>query len=108
MPILLKDIPDFYTFDSSMQEQDNLSEAGHKEEGSAENIREGSTPEQSGKEIEFDHPSEVGTSSGEHSGNRIDMDHTESHALPEFPESPSLPELPESPDIPEMPELPED
>ncbi|MFZ5523087.1 MAG: FecR domain-containing protein [Pseudomonadota bacterium] len=117
MPTLLKDIPDFYSFGSSMQEQGNPPEAGHKEEGSAENIREGSTPEQSGKEIEFDHPTEVGTSSGEHSGNRIDMDHTESHsrpelpeshALPELPESLEIPELPESPGIPELPELPED
>jgi len=114
MPILLKDIPDFYTTAPYMKEEGSFSEAGHKEEGLPEHIREGSSPEQSGKEIGFDHPSEVGTSSGEHSGNRIETEHPEihnqpglpeSHALPELPESPSVPELPEMPDIPEMPEL---
>ena len=115
MPTLLKDIPDFYITAPSMKEEGSLSEAGNKEEGLAGNKMEGSSPERSGKEIELDHPSEVGTSSGEHSG--FDMDHPESHsrpelpeshALPELPESPSLPELPESPDIPELPERPED
>ena len=104
MPILLKDIPDFYTVVPSMKDEGSLSEAGNKEEGLSEHISEGTSTEKSGKEIEFDHPSEVGTSSGDHSGNRIDMDHPESHALPGLPESHDLPELPESMDIPELPE----
>ncbi|MGC2047818.1 MAG: FecR domain-containing protein [Gallionella sp.] len=106
MPILLKDIPDFYTTAPYMKEEGSLSEAGQKEEGMADQFRERSTPEQSGKETGLDHPSGVGTSPGEHSGNRIDMEHPESHSQPELPESPSIPNVPESPSLPELPESP--
>ena len=105
MPILLKDIPDFYTTTPYMKEEGSLSEAGHQEEGLADQFREGSTPEQSGKEIGIDHPAGVGSSLGEHSGNRIEMEHPELHSLPELPETPTHPELPELPDMPELPEL---
>ena len=109
MPILLRDIPDFYNTAPSMKEEGGLSEAENREESLADNKREGSSPEQSGKEIGFDHPTEVGTSSGEHSGNRIDLEHPQFQNRPELPEShvlPELPHLPESPTHPELPELP--
>jgi hypothetical protein len=105
MPVLLKDIPDFYTTAPYMKEEGSLSEAGHQEEGLSDHIKEGSTPEQSGKEIGIDHPAGVGSTLGEHSGNRIEMEHSELHSLPELPETPTHPELPELPDMPEMPEL---
>ena len=117
MPVLLKDIPDFYTTAPFMKEESSLSEAGHQDEGLADHIREGSTPERSEKEIGFEHPSEVGTSPGEHTGSRIEREHPElhnhtelpeTHALPELPETPTLPELPELPDMPEIPELERD
>jgi len=97
MPTLLTDIPDFYTTDFSMNE-----------EFSTENIREGTSPEQHGKEIDFDHSSEIGTSSSEHSDKRIEIDHPELHSRPELPEPIEIPEMPESPEIPQLPELPED
>ena len=106
MPTLLTDIPDFYTSDMSI-----------KEEGSAEYIREGTSPEQHGKEMDFGHTSEIGTSSSGHSDRKIELDHPELHSRPEMPESietPEIPEsietpeLPESLEIPELPEHPED
>jgi hypothetical protein len=97
MPTLLMDIPDFYTTDLSM-----------KEKGSTETIREETSPEQHGKEIDFDHSSEIGTSSSEHSDKRIEMDHPELHSRPELPEPIEVPEMPESLEIPELPEHPED
>jgi len=100
MPTLLTDIPDFYTIDLSL-----------KEKSPSENIREETTPEQHGKEIDFDHSSEIGTSSSEHSDRRIEIDHPELHSRPELPEPieiSEMPESPESPEIPQLPELPED
>ena len=97
MPTLLMDIPDFYTIDYSL-----------KEESPTENIREETSPEQHGKEFDFDHSSEIGTSSSEHSDKRIEIDHPELHSRPELPELIETPEMPESLEIPELPEHPED
>jgi|GEM_PF-2221461 len=113
LPTLLKDIPDFYIIAPPIKEGDLT-----------ENIREGSSPEHSGKEIELDHPSEFEKSSGAHTGDRIDMDRPESHApvipesieipeihetieVPELPETIEPPEIPQSMEIPEIPERPE-
>jgi FecR protein len=97
MPTLLMDIPDFYTTDMSI-----------KEEGSIEHIREGASPEQHGKEIDFGHYSEAGTSSSEHFDKRIEINHPELHSRPELPEQFEIPEMPESLEIPELPERPDD
>ena len=97
MPTLLMDIPDFYTTNLSM-----------KDDGITENISEGTSLEQHGKEIDFDHASEIGTSSSEHSDKRIEIDHPELHSQPDLPEQIETPEMPESLEIPELPEPPED
>jgi hypothetical protein len=106
MPTLLVDIPDFFTSDLSM-----------REEGATEDIREGISPEHHGKDFDFDHSSEIGTSTSEHSDKWIEIDHPEIHSrpellesidIPEMPDSPEIPETPDSPEIPQLPELPED
>jgi len=97
MPTLLMDIPDFYATDLSM-----------KDDGITENISEGTSLEQHGEKIDFDHASEIVTSSGEHSDKRIEIDHPELHSRPDLPEPIETPEVPESLEIPELPEHPED
>ena len=106
IPALLKGIPDFYNNDSSLKDKNNLSEQGTAGEGSADKKMEESTPEQTGKGAEIDHPSETGSASSEPPGNPIELGLPESAAPPELPESPALPELPETPSIPELPESP--
>jgi hypothetical protein len=98
MPILLKDIPDFYNTNPSIKEGDSSSEEGKKEEGLSVDKKEGQFPEQSGKGSEFSHPPETGTTPSELPSNPFDTGIPESPALPELPESPAIPELPERSD----------
>jgi len=104
MPILLKDIPDFYTTAPYMKEEGSLSESGHQEEGLAEQFREGSTPEQSGNESRDFHSPDAGTSSGDQFEKRMEVEHPEIHNRPEIPEHPSVPEIPDHPSVPEVPD----
>jgi FecR protein len=106
MPILLKDIPDFYTTAPYMKEEGSLSESVHQEEGLAEQFREGSSAEQSGNESRDLHAPEAGTSFREHSEKRMEVEHPEFHDRPEVPEHPSVPEVPDHPSAPEVPESP--
>ena len=91
MPILLKDVPDFYFINPAMTDE-------------GENKKMDLPEEHSGNSAESTQPEEAGAPSGEHRGNPIDIQPSESPALPEMPEFQSLPE---SPSVPQMPERPD-
>lgn len=97
MPTLLRDIPDFYNTNPSLQEDGGLFKDDKKEEGSGDNKNEAHPQEPTGKGIEQVNPDETGAHASEHPENQINLDIHESPSFPELPESPSTPELPESP-----------
>ena len=103
-PILLKEIPDFFTHAPYMQRSAIFLEQGNNHENLG-HLREGTSREPSRNEIEIGHPSEVLTSSGENSDSRTDFGPLESLSVPELPESQYAPELPESQSLSELPEL---
>ena len=106
MPALLKEIPEFYKNDSSMKDQNSMSEQGKKGEGLADKKTDGHSREQAGKGAEFSRQPETESTSSESPGRSLDMDIPESSAPAETPDAPSLPELPETPSLPETPETP--
>lgn len=100
MPVLLKDIPDFYPSSAAVKEEGRAFEAEKREaagEARGEGRSEAQSRERPGRGAEFPNPAEIRERGGE---------------IPENPameihEAPSAPELPESPSVPEVPELPE-
>ena len=94
MPVLLKDIPDFYINSAALKEQDRAFEAGRKEEGAGENRGEAPSHEH-GSGAEHANPAEIRAPGSEIPENPA-MDIHEAPSLPELPESPTVPELPES------------
>lgn len=98
MPILLKDMPDFYNVNPSIKEEGNPSEEGRKEEGLGDRKKVDPSPEHFGNRTESANPPETGTPSSEHPSNPIGIERPESPAMPDFPESPSLPEMQEHPE----------
>lgn len=94
IPVLLKDIPDFYINGASLKEENSAIEAGKKEEGLGRG--EGQSREQSGNGAEHANPPESRAPGSELPENPA-MDIHESPSHPELPESPTVPELPGSP-----------
>lgn len=110
MPVLLKDIPDFYNDRSFLKEENSVFELERKEEGPGESNKEGQSHERAGRGAELVSPAEINANTHEHPENPVNMDIHESSSLPEVPEipgSPSLPEVPEIPGTPSLPEVPE-
>lgn len=97
IPVLLKDIPDFYINSASLKEDNRTFEAGKKEEGLGEGRGEGQSRELPGNGAEHANPAESRAPGSELPENPA-MDIHESLSLPEMPESPTLPELPEPPE----------
>lgn len=99
MPVLLKDIPDFYLNSAAVKEEGRALEAGKHEAGPGENrgeVRgEAQSRERPGSGAEFAHPPEIREQGREIPENPA-LDIHEVPSLPELPESPSVPELPES------------
>ena len=110
MPVLLKDIPDFYNDNSFFKEENSIFGPGKKEEGLGESNKEGQSHERAGRGAELVSPTEINANTHEHPESPVNMDIHEPSSLPEMPEipgSPSLPEVPEIPGIPSLPEVPE-
>jgi hypothetical protein len=109
MPILLKEVPDFYFINPAMTDESHSSGEGHKEDGVGENKKMDLPEEHSGNSAESAQPEETGAPSSEHPGNP-NVERPESPALPEMPESQSFPESPslqETLSAPQMPERPD-
>ena len=114
MPVLLKNIPEFYINSAALKEGSSTFEAGKNEGGVGEGKGEAQSREHSGTGAELANPHENRSTSREIPENpALDIHESASHPelpetpnMPELPESPSLPELPESPSLPELPESP--
>jgi hypothetical protein len=104
MPVLLKDIPDFYGHSAALKEGGGAFEAG-KREGPGEGKGEAQSREHPGAGSELANPHENRATGREIPENPA-LDIHESSSHPELPETPNLPELPESPTLPELPESP--
>jgi hypothetical protein len=105
MPVLLKNIPEFYGHGASLKEGGGAFEAGKNEGGLGEGKGEAQSREHSGAGAELANPHENRATSREIPENPA-LDSHESASHPERPESPSHPELPETPNMPELPESP--
>ena len=102
MPVLLKDIPEFYGHGASVKEGSEAIEAG-KRESLGEGKGEAHSHEHPGGAAELPNPAEARERGGEVPENPA-LDIHESVSHPEVPEVPNMIELPESPTVPELPE----
>lgn len=105
MPVLLKEMPDFYSVNPNLKQPGGASEGVGKEKGPGETKQAEKAMDQSEKGAKPLHPSETGTPPVETHDRQNGMERPES-PHPEQPEFPSQPERPEIPSLPEPPEPP--
>lgn len=93
MPILLKDMPDFYPGNPAMREGDS-SESGHGVDHD-DNKREDSTLPHLDDKAEPAKPAEMEIPYRERPESPVEIEHPGVPNIPEMPHSPSVPEMPE-------------
>jgi hypothetical protein len=106
MPVLLKDIPDFYNDSSFLKEENSVFELERKEEGPGESNKGAQSHEGAGRGAELVSPAETNANTHERPESPLNTDIHESPSLLEMPGRPEVPEMPSLPEVPSVPESP--
>lgn len=107
LPVLLGDMPNFYSVNPSIRLEGRPSEGKNRQEDIGDDKNGSKSSEQSGDGTKFDEPSESSTPGSERADRHNDKERPESMARPEPPERPERPDLPSHPELPELPSHPE-